>query len=190
VRDLFGVPCTVAVNQRVEDTPGEIQRLIDLVSPRGVKVILARHFAEGGKGAVDVAKEVVRLCDQPSNFKFVYDDNMTLWDKIKTVASKVYHASDIDADAHVRTQINRLQHSGYGHYPVCIAKTQYSFTTDPKLRGAPSHHIVNVREVRLAAGAEFIVVICGDIMTMPGLPEVPAANSIDVDENGKIVGLF
>jgi formate--tetrahydrofolate ligase len=190
VRQQYGLPCAVAINQREEDTPGELRKLIDLVSPMGVKVILARHFAEGGKGAVDVAKEVVRLCEQPSGFKFVYDDNATLWDKVKAVATRIYHAADIDADAKVRAQINELQHSGYGHYPVCIAKTQYSFTTDPKLRGAPSHHIVHIREVRLNAGAEFIVVICGDIMTMPGLPEVPAANSIDVDENGKIVGLF
>lgn len=190
VRQHYGLSCVVSINQRAEDTPGEIQKLIDLVCDRGVKVILARHFAEGGKGAVEVAKEVVRLCEQPSSFKFVYDDNATLWDKIKTVATRIYHAADIDADAHVRAQINRLQTSGYGHYPVCIAKTQYSFTTDPKLRGAPSHHIVHIREVRLAAGAEFIVVICGEIMTMPGLPEVPASNSIDVDESGKIVGLF
>jgi formate--tetrahydrofolate ligase len=190
VREQYGLSCVVSINQRVEDTPKELQRLIDLVSPRGVKVILARHFAEGGKGAVEVAKEVVRLCELPSGFKFVYADNTTLWDKIKTVATRIYHAADIDADAHVRAQLARLQTSGYGHYPVCIAKTQYSFTTDPKLRGAPSQHIVHIREVRLAAGAEFIVVICGEIMTMPGLPEVPAANSIDVDENGKIVGLF
>src|ERR1700704_1051313 len=190
VRHQYGLPCTVAINQRVEDTPNEIRKLMDLVSPMGVKVILARHFAEGGKGAVEVAKEVVRLCEQPGGFKFVYDDNATLWDKVKAVATRIYHAADIDADAKVRAQINELQHSGYGHYPVCIAKTQYSFTTDPKLRGAPSHHIVHIREVRLNAGAEFIVVICGDIMTMPGLPEVPAANSIDVDENGKISGLF
>ncbi|HEV7446222.1 MAG TPA: formate--tetrahydrofolate ligase, partial [Steroidobacteraceae bacterium] len=190
VRHQYGLPCAVAINQRVEDTPDEIRKLMDLVSPMGVKVILARHFAEGGKGAVDVAKEVVRLCEQPGGFKFVYDDNATLWDKVKAVATRIYHAADIDADAKVRAQINELQHSGYGHYPVCIAKTQYSFTTDPKLRGAPSHHIVHIREVRLNAGAEFIVVICGDIMTMPGLPAVPAANSIDVDENGKIVGLF
>jgi formate--tetrahydrofolate ligase len=190
VRHQYGLPCVVAVNQRAEDTPAELQKLVDLISPTGVKVVLARHFAEGGKGAVELAKEVVRLCEQPSSFRFLYDDNTTLWDKIKTVATRIYHASDIDADAHVRAQINRLQSSGYGHYPVCIAKTQYSFTTDPKLRGAPSHHIVHIREVRLAAGAEFIVVICGDIMTMPGLPAVPAANSIDVDEHGKIVGLF
>jgi formate--tetrahydrofolate ligase len=190
VREQYGLPCAVAINQRVEDTPNEIRKLIDLVSPMGVRVILARHFAEGGKGAVDVANEVVRLCEQPSGFKFVYEDNVALWDKVRAVATRIYHAADIDADAKVRAQIDELQHSGYGHYPVCIAKTQYSFTTDPKLRGAPSHHIVHIREVRLAAGAEFIVVICGDIMTMPGLPEVPAANSIDVDENGKIVGLF
>jgi len=190
VREQYGLPCAVAINQRVEDTPAELRKLIDLISPTGVRAILARHFAEGGKGAVDVAKEVVRLCEQPNAFRFMYDDDMALWDKIKTVATRIYHAADIDADAHVRRQIDKLQSSGYGHYPVCIAKTQYSFTTDPKLRGAPSHHIVHIREVRLAAGAEFVVVICGDIMTMPGLPQVPAANSIDVDENGKIVGLF
>jgi formate--tetrahydrofolate ligase len=190
VRNLFGVPCAVAVNQRVEDTPNELQRLVELVAAEGVRAIPARHFAEGGKGAVDVAQEVVRLCEQPNSFRFVYDDNTTLWEKIKAVATKVYHAADIDADAKVRAQINRLQHSGYGHYPVCIAKTQYSFSTDPKLRGAPSHHIVNVREVRLAAGAEFVVAICGDVMTMPGLPQVPAANAIDVNESGKVVGLF
>ncbi len=190
VREHYGLPCVVSINHRTEDTPAEIRRLIDLVSAKEVKVILARHFAEGGKGAVEVAREVVRLCEEPNRFRFVYEDRASLWDKVKTIATCIYHASDIDADAKVRTQIERLQHSGYGHYPVCIAKTQYSFTTDPKLRGAPSGHIVHIREVRLAAGAEFIVVICGDIMTMPGLPEVPAANSIDVDENGKIVGLF
>jgi formate--tetrahydrofolate ligase len=190
VRGEYGLPCVVAINQRVEDTPNELRRLIDLVSAKAVKVILARHFAEGGKGAVDLAHEVVRLCEQPSGFKFVYADNAPLWDKIRAVATRIYHAADIATDSKVRAQIDRLQQSGYGHYPVCIAKTQYSFTTDPKLRGAPSGHIVNIREVRLAAGAEFVVVICGDIMTMPGLPAVPAANSIDVDENGKIVGLF
>jgi formate--tetrahydrofolate ligase len=190
VRGEFGLPCAVAINQRVEDTPGEIRRLMELVAPKGVKVILARHFAEGGKGAVDLANEVVRLCEEPSGFKFVYDDAAPLWDKIKTVATKIYHAADITADDKVRAQIDKLQQSGYGHYPVCIAKTQYSFSTNPKLRGAPSGHRVNIREVRLSAGAEFIVAICGDIFTMPGLPKVPAANTIDVDENGKIVGLF
>jgi formate--tetrahydrofolate ligase len=190
VRGEYGLPCVVAINQRVEDTPNEIQRLIELVAPKGVEVILARHFAEGGKGAVDLAKEVVRLCEQPSSFKFVYEDAASLWDKIRTVATRIYHAADISADDKVRAQIDKLQQSGYGHYPVCIAKTQYSFSTDPRKRGAPSGHIVNIREVRLSAGAEFVVAICGDIFTMPGLPKIPAANSIDVDESGKIVGLF
>jgi formate--tetrahydrofolate ligase len=190
VRNRFGLPCVVAVNHRAEDTDGEVKRLIDLVSARGVKVILARHFAEGGKGAVEVANEVVRLCEGPNEFRYVYEEGTSLWDKMKSIATKVYHASDIDADSKVRAQITNLQRSGYGHYPVCVAKTQYSFSTDPKLRGAPSDHVVSIREVRLAAGAEFIVMICGDIMTMPGLPAIPAADSIDVDENGKIVGLF
>jgi formate--tetrahydrofolate ligase len=191
VRVLFGLPCVVSINSRAEDTEAETQLLIDRIASRGgVKVILARHYAEGSKGAVEVAKEVVRLCEEPNGFKFVYDDATPLWEKMKAVATKIYHASDITADSKVRAQIKQLQESGYGHYPVCVAKTQYSFSTDPKLRGAPSHHVVNIREVRLAAGAEFIVMICGDIMTMPGLPKVPAANSIDVDEHGKIVGLF
>ena len=190
VNKLFGLPCVVSINHRAEDTGKETQLLIDRMSTHGVKVILARHYADGSKGAVDVAKEVVRLCEQPNNFKFVYEDATPLWDKMKTIATKIYHASDITADSKVRTQIKQLQEAGYGHYPVCVAKTQYSFSTDPKLRGAPSQHVVNVREVRLAAGAEFIVMICGDIMTMPGLPKVPAANSIDIDASGKIVGLF
>ena len=189
VQQLYGLPCVVAINQRAEDTPDEIQRLMDLVSPRGVKVVLGRHFAEGGKGAVDIAREVVRLCEQPSHFNFVYDEKLSLWEKIKAIATKVYHASDIDATSAVRGQLERLQ-ATYGRYPVCIAKTQYSFSTDPKLRGAPTNHVVSIREVRLAAGAEFIVAICGDVMTMPGLPEVPASDAIDIDENGKIVGLF
>ncbi|MBX5459863.1 MAG: formate--tetrahydrofolate ligase [Steroidobacteraceae bacterium] len=190
VRDHYGLPTVVSINQRAEDTDAEIKLMQEKLSHLGVKIILARHFAEGGKGAIEVAKEVVRLCEQPSNFKFVYDDNLSLWDKMKAVATKIYGASDITADSKVRQQIKHYQESGYGHYPVCVAKTQYSFSTDPKLLGAPSGHVVNIREVRLAAGAEFIVMICGDIMTMPGLPKVPAANNIDVDESGKIVGLF
>ncbi len=190
VNKLFGLPCVVSINHRAEDTDKETQLLIDRMSTHGVKVILARHYADGSKGAVDVAKEVVRLCEQPNHFKFVYEDAMPLWDKMKAIATKIYHASDITADSKVRAQIKQLQEAGYGHYPVCVAKTQYSFSTDPKLRGAPSQHVVNVREVRLAAGAEFVVMICGDIMTMPGLPKVPAASTIDIDESGKIVGLF
>jgi formate--tetrahydrofolate ligase len=190
IRNNYGLPCVVAINHRTEDTDAEVKMLQEKMAHHGAKVILARHWAEGGKGAVDVAKEVVRLCEEPNNFKFVYEEQAPLWDKMKAIATKIYGASDITADAKVRTQIKKLQESGYGHYPICVAKTQYSFSTDPQLRGAPSGHVVNVREVRLAAGAEFIVMICGDIMTMPGLPKVPSACAIDVTDDGKIVGLF
>jgi formate--tetrahydrofolate ligase len=190
VRDRYGIPCVVAINHRAEDTGAEVRAVVDCTGHLGAKVILARHFAQGGRGAVDVAHEVVRLCESPGNFKFVYEESAPLWEKMRAIATRVYGAADISATSSVRAQIERLQESGYGNYPVCVAKTQYSFSTDPTLRGAPSGHIVNVREVRLAAGAQFVVMICGDIMTMPGLPRVPSANSIDVDANGKIVGLF
>ncbi len=190
VRNLYGVPCTVAINRRLEDTDAEIALLIERLAPLGVKVIPATHFAEGGRGALELAREVVRLCEQPSRFQFVYEDGATLWDKMKAIATRVYRASDISAEPKVRARIQQLQDAGYGHYPVCVAKTQYSFSTDPKRRGAPSDHVVSVREVRLAAGAEFVIMICGDIMTMPGLPKVPAADSIDVDADGRITGLF
>jgi formate--tetrahydrofolate ligase len=190
VRNRFGLPCVVAINRRAEDTEHEIQLLIDRIAPHGVRVIAATHYAHGGKGALEVAREVLRLAASANGFRFLYEDSVTLWDKMKAVATQIYHASDITADTRVRAQIRALQEGGYGHYPVCVAKTQYSFSTDPKLRGAPSHHVVNIREVRLAAGAEFVIMVCGDIMTMPGLPKVPAANSIDVDDNGRITGLF
>jgi formate--tetrahydrofolate ligase len=190
VRNNYGLPCLVAINHRSEDTDAEVKVLIERAGSRGAKVILARHYAEGGKGAIAVAEEVVRMAAQPSTFKFVYEDSEPLWQKMKTIATKIYGASDITADSKVRNQIKVLQDNGYGNYPVCVAKTQYSFSTDPKLRGAPSGHIVTIREVRLNAGAEFVVMICGDIMTMPGLPKVPSSNAIDVDESGKIVGLF
>ena len=186
----YGLPCAVAINRRAEDSDREIQLLVERVARQGVRVIGATHFAQGGPGALELAREVVRLCEQPNNFHQVYPDEATLWDKMKAVATKIYHASDITADSKVREQIRQLQEGGYGHYPVCVAKTQYSFSTDPKLRGAPTHHVVNIREVRLAAGAEFVIMICGDVMTMPGLPKVPAANNIDVDANGRITGLF
>jgi len=190
VVNQYGLPCVVAINRRAEDSEREIQLLIDRVAAHKVRVISATHFAQGGPGAVDLAREVVRLCEEPNSFRFVYEDKDTLWDKMKAIATRVYRASDITADSKVRAQIRSLQESGYGNYPVCVAKTQYSFSTDPKLRGAPENHIVNIREVRLAAGAEFVIMICGDIMTMPGLPKVPAANSIDVDAQGRITGLF
>lgn len=190
VMNNYGLPCIVSVNHRTHDTQAEVALLMDRVGKLGCKVVMAKHWADGGKGAAEVAKEVVALCEQPSNFKFVYPDEMPLWDKMKTIATKIYGASDIAADNKIRGQIKKLQDDGYGHYPVCVAKTQYSFSTDAALRGAPSKHIVTIREVRLAAGAEFIVIVCGDVMTMPGLPKVPSAVAIDVDDNGKIVGLF
>src|SRR5690349_11513828 len=190
IRNNYGLPCVVSINHRTEDTDAEVKLLQDKMGHHGAKVIVARHWAEGGKGATEVAKEVVRLCNEPNSFKFVYEEEAPLWDKMKAIATKIYGASDITADSKVRTQIKKLQESGYGHYPICVAKTQYSFSTDPQLRGAPSGHVVNIREVRLAAGAEFIVMICGDIMTMPGLPKVPSAVNIDVTDDGKITGLF
>ena len=172
------------------DTDAEIELLKKKMAPHNVPVLLARHWAEGGAGAAEVAKTVVELIEKGgSQFKFVYEDDLPLWDKIKAIATKIYGAGDVTADGKVRGQIKKLQDDGYGKYPVCVAKTQSSFSTDAALRGAPSNHVVNVREVRLAAGAEFVVMICGDIMTMPGLPKVPSANKIDLVD-GKVVGLF
>ena len=190
MQENFGVRCVVAINHRSEDTPAEIDRLKASVQAHGVEVVLARHWAEGGKGATELAHAVVKLCEQPGRFKFLYQDQDSLWDKVHTIATKMYGAADISADSKVRTQIEQLQEQGYGNLPVCIAKTQYSFSTDPNLRGAPSGHIVNIREVRLSAGAQFVVMVCGDIMTMPGLPKIPAANSIDITDDGRIIGLF
>ena len=189
VSAVYGIPCVVSINRFNSDTPAEIDMLKHRMSALGVKVVLATHWSDGGKGAAELAQIVVELCDQPSTPRFVYEENETLWDKINLIAKRVYRASEVTCDAKVRAQIRKLQDDGYGHYPVCVAKTQYSFSTDPQLRGAPENHVINVREVRLAAGAEFVVMVCGDIMTMPGLPKVPSAAKIDwVD--GKVVGLF
>jgi formate--tetrahydrofolate ligase len=192
VRDHYGLPCVVAINRFPDDTDAEIEKLQAIMASSGVPVVLATHWADGGAGAENLAKAVVGAIDEAgaSTMRFVYEDNMSLWDKMKAIATKVYGASDITADTKVRNQIKKLQDDGYGHYPVCVAKTQYSFSTDASLRGAPSGHIVNVREVRLAAGAEFVVMVCGDIMTMPGLPKVPSAEAIDLDAQGRVVGLF
>ena len=191
IRNHYGLPCVVSMNQFTADTPAEFALLKDKLAYLGVPVLSARHWADGGAGAEEVARAVVALTDKPSSgFKFVYEDDATLWDKMKAIATKIYGASDISADAKVRAEIKRLQEAGYGHYPVCVAKTQYSFSTDASRRGAPADHTVNIREVRLAAGAEFIVMVCGDIMTMPGLPKVPSADHIDIDAAGKVVGLF
>jgi len=186
----YGLPCVVSINHRTHDTDAELKVLVARCEKLGAKVVVARHWADGGKGAAELARMVVDMCEQPNNFKFVYEDSATIWDKMKAVATKIYGAADITADSKVRGQIKRLQEEGYGHYPICVAKTQYSYSTDPQLRGAPSGHVVTIREVRLAAGAEFIVLVCGDIMTMPGLPKVPSAAAIDVNDEGKIIGLF
>ena len=190
IRTHYGLPCVVAINHRTEDTAAEVALLEKACAAYGAQVVVAKHWAEGGAGAVDLAHAVVALCNQPNDFHFVYEEQASLWEKAETIARKIYGAQGISADAKIRTLIDKLQEQGYGHYPVCIAKTQYSFSTDPKLLGAPVGHTMNIREVRLAAGAEFVVMVCGDVMTMPGLPKIPSAHAIDVDAQGNIVGLF
>jgi formate--tetrahydrofolate ligase len=189
VSKVYSIPCVVSFNRFTFDTEKELELVRSTVGRMGVPFVIATHWGEGGKGAAELAKIVVGLCDQPSQPTFVYEDADTLWDKIGKIAKKVYRAGEVTADAKVRAQIKSLQDGGYGHYPVCVAKTQSSFTTNAATRGAPDGHVVNVREVRLAAGAEFVVMICGDIMTMPGLPKVPSAEKIDLVD-GKVVGLF
>ena len=191
VRTHYGLPCIVSMNHFTPDTPAEFALLKTKLDHLQVPVISARHWADGGAGAEDVARAVVELtATSNKGFRFVYEDEMPLWEKMKAVATKIYGASDISADTKVRAEIQRLQEAGYGHYPICVAKTQYSFSTDAQKRGAPSGHTVNVREVRLAAGAEFVVMVCGDIMTMPGLPKIPSSEHIDIDDAGKVLGLF
>ena len=191
VRTHYGLPCIVSMNHFTPDTPAEFALLKTKLDHLQVPVISARHWADGGAGAEDVARAVVELTATANKgFRFVYEDEMPLWEKMKAVATKIYGASDISADTKVRAEIQRLQEAGYGHYPICVAKTQYSFSTDAQKRGAPSGHTVNVREVRLAAGAEFVVMVCGDIMTMPGLPKIPSSEHIDIDDSGKVLGLF
>lgn len=187
----FGLPVIIAINQFSADTQDEIDALHEICAAHGVKSIVSDHWANGGAGAENLAMAVAQQLEEPAReIEFMYEDDMTLWDKVDAVAKKIYAANEIIADKKVRAQFQELQDKGFGHYPVCIAKTQYSFSTDPNLKGAPSHHVVPIREVRVAGGAEFVVVVCGDVMTMPGLPRVPAAEKIDVDENGQIVGLF
>ena len=189
VSKVYGIPCVVSINKFTFDTEAEIRLVTERMKKLGAEVVLAAHWGEGGKGAADLAKIVVSLCEKPSSPTFVYEDADPLWDKINKIAKKVYRAGSVTADAKVKAQIQKLQDDGYGHYPVCVAKTQSSFSTNAATRGAPSDHVVNVREVRLAAGAEFVVMVCGDIMTMPGLPKVPSAEKIDLVD-GKVVGLF
>ena len=187
----FGVEVVVAINTFSADTQAEVDLVLARCKEISVEAVQSDHWAQGGQGALDLADTVVRTIEtKPSDFKLLYPDDMPLWDKIRTVAESVYGADVVVADKRVRDQIDLLQDLGFGHFPVCMAKTQYSFSSDPTLKGAPVDFVVPVREVRVSAGAEFLVAICGNIMTMPGLPRVPAANSIAVDANGKITGLF
>jgi len=189
IRDVYGIPVVVSINHFTSDTDAEVALLRKKVEAVGGRVVLATHWADGGAGAADLARAVVELCEEPSEVTFVYPDEAPLWEKVEILASKVYGASEVTADAKVRGRIKELQDAGYGHFPICVAKTQYSFSTDPSLKGAPTGHSLNIREVRLSAGAEFIVLVCGEIMTMPGLPRVPSSERIDYID-GKVVGLF
>jgi formate--tetrahydrofolate ligase len=187
----FGVPAVVSVNRFSADTEAELGKLRELCAKNGVEAVVADHWARGSEGAADLARTVVALADSgKADFRFLYPDEMPLRDKIKTIAQKIYRARDIAVEKPAEDRLAELQKAGFGHFPVCIAKTQYSFSTDPNAKGAPSDHVLGVREIRLSAGAEFIVAICGEIMTMPGLPRVPAAASIELTEDGRITGLF
>lgn len=187
----FGVPAVVAINRFDTDTDAELEAVKQAARAQGVTAVVCTHWSDGGKGTAELARQVVELCDKgAAQFATLYPDDMPLWDKVHTIATKLYGASEIAADTNVRQRFRELQSGGFGHLPICMAKTQYSFSTDPLLKGAPSGHVVAIREVRLSAGAEFLVVITGDIMTMPGLPRVPAANTIRLDEKGEVEGLF
>lgn len=187
----FGVPVIVAINDYVSDTKEEHAAIINYCKDIDVECRISSHWEKGGEGATDLAEEVVRVADSNSSeFKPLYDNKMSLWEKTECIAQSIYGASEIIADKKVRNQFKKLEDDGFGEYPICMAKTQYSFSTDPLLMGAPSGHDVPIREVRLSAGAEFIVVVCGEIMTMPGLPRIPAAENIDLDDKGLIQGLF
>ena len=187
----FGVPLTVAINSYVTDTAEEHQTIIDYCQQFDIACKISSHWSDGSKGAEDLAKHVTEMIEhQQSQFRTLYDDEMKLWDKARHIARTIYGAEDIIADKKVRAQFDQFEAEGYGHYPVCMAKTQYSFSTDPQLTGAPRGHDVPIREIRLASGAEFIVIICGDVMTMPGLPRKPASENIGIDEQKQITGLF
>ena len=189
--EKFGVPVVVAINDYVTDTKKEHEQIINFCKNLGVQCKISSHWEKGGEGASDLAEEVAKVADSNSaEFKTLYDDEMSLWDKTSTVAKKIYGAAEIIADKKVRNQFKKLEEDGFGNYPICMAKTQYSFSTDPLLMCAPAGHDIPIREVRLSAGAEFIVVVCGEIMTMPGLPRIPAAEAIGLDKDKEIKGLF
>jgi len=188
----FGLEITVAINHFITDTDKEVKIIEEHCSKLGVKANLCMHWAKGGDGARELANHVVELCKKAKkeNFKLLYSDNIDLWQKIEIIAKEIYGANEVIADTKIREQIKKIQEEGFGKLPICIAKTQYSFSTDPNLKGAPSGHVLPIREVKLSSGAEFIVIICGAIMTMPGLPRVPAANSIKLNNKGEVEGLF
>jgi formate--tetrahydrofolate ligase len=187
----FGVPAVVGINKFSADTDAEIAVVKEVVTELGSEAILCDHWAQGGEGTVEIAERIAAIADSgAAQFSTLYEDAMPLWEKIETVATRIYGANEIQAEKSVRTRIKEFQDGGFGHLPVCMAKTQYSFSTDPLLMGAPSNHSVTVREVRLSAGAEFLVAICGDIMTMPGLPRHPAADKIHLNADGQVEGLF
>jgi len=186
----FGLPVVIAINHFVADTENEMQALQDECQSIGVEAIPCHHWAKGGAGATELAAKVVELAENSEAFKYLYEDDISLFDKIATIAKEIYDADEVIADSKIRGQLKQFEDNGYGKFPICVAKTQYSFSTDPSLKGAPSNHSIPIREVRLSSGAEFIVVVCGEIMTMPGLPSVPAANSICLNDNGEIEGLF
>lgn len=186
----FGVPVVVAINHFHSDTEAEIEAVKAYVAEQGAEAILCRHWAQGSAGIEDLARKVVAMAEGPSNFAPLYPDDMGLFQKLETIAKRIYHADEVIADKAIRDQLRAWEAAGYGHLPICVAKTQYSFTTDPSVRGAPTGHAVPVREVRLSAGAGFVVAICGEIMTMPGLPRVPSAEVIRLNADGDVEGLF
>ena len=186
----FGLPVTVAINHFVLDTDKEINEVTQFCEQKSIKASISKHWEKGGEGATNLANDVVELCEKDSDFKFLYDDKTSLFKKIETIAKELYRASEVVADTKIRDQLKAFEERGYQSLPICIAKTQYSFSTDPNLKGAPSGHVLPIREVRLSSGAEFIVVVCGAIMTMPGLPKVPAADSIRINKKGETEGLF
>ncbi len=187
----FGVPVIVAINHFVNDTEAEMDLVKAYCTEFGVEAIIAKHWADGSKGTKELAEKVAEIADSgASQFAPIYTTDCSLWDKISTIATQIYRADEVVADKSVRDALRNFEAQGHGHLPVCMAKTQYSFSTDPTLRGAPTGHVMPVREVRLSAGAEFVVVICGDIMTMPGLPRVPSAEAIGLDDEGLVQGLF
>ncbi len=188
----FGLEVVVAINHFVTDTDKEVKIIEEHCSKLGVKVSLCKHWSDGGSGTKDLANNVVDLCSKSdkAKFKYLYSDETPILEKIEKIAKEIYKAKGIEVDEKIKEQVKKIEQAGFGRFPVCIAKTQYSFSTDPKLKGAPSGHILPIREVRLSSGAEFLVVVCGSIMTMPGLPRVPAADSIKLNDKGEIEGLF